>query len=403
MKNILLSISLILSLNSFSQLSFQKGYFVDNSNQKVTCYIKNYGWKNNPSEIEYKISLDDEIQKRNFLSIKEFGIANKIKFERHTVNMDQSSGLINSLSSKKAPEFKNMQVLLKVLVDGHASLFSYKEGLLNRYFYSTQSGSVQPLVYKKYKDVENSVKENNRYKQQIYSDLKCQTISRENVGRLDYSSKDLTEIFIKFNECQKENYIVFKDNTKKDWFNLSLRPGIQQASLSIRNNNTAARNIGFGSQLGLRIGVEFEFLLPFNKNKWAIVFEPTYQSYEAERTLRNIPTGTVPIDDEVVVDYSSLELPVGVRHYLFLTEKSKLFLDASLVFDADFGSMVDFERFSDLEVVGSNNILFGFGYKYSNRYSAQFRYGTSRNILATQSAWDSDYETVSLIFGYTIF
>ena len=65
--------------------------------------------------------------------------------------------------------------------------------------------------------------------------------------------------------------------TEKDWFNLSIRPGMNYATLSIGNDLTLSiTNIDFGNKLGFRLGLEAEFVLPFNKYKWAIIVEPTY-------------------------------------------------------------------------------------------------------------------------------
>lgn len=52
-KRILFLLITILSLNCYSQISFQKGYYIDNTNQKINCLIKNIDWKNNPTEFEY--------------------------------------------------------------------------------------------------------------------------------------------------------------------------------------------------------------------------------------------------------------------------------------------------------------------------------------------------------------
>ena len=46
----------ILATNCCAQISFEKGYYIDNSNQKVDCLIKNVDWKNNPTSFEYKLS-----------------------------------------------------------------------------------------------------------------------------------------------------------------------------------------------------------------------------------------------------------------------------------------------------------------------------------------------------------
>jgi len=45
---------------SYSQISFEKGYFINNTNQRISCYIKNSDWKNNPTEFVYKIALEGD-------------------------------------------------------------------------------------------------------------------------------------------------------------------------------------------------------------------------------------------------------------------------------------------------------------------------------------------------------
>ena len=41
-------------LQSYSQIIFENGYFIDESNNRIECLIKNIDWKNNPTEFEYK-------------------------------------------------------------------------------------------------------------------------------------------------------------------------------------------------------------------------------------------------------------------------------------------------------------------------------------------------------------
>jgi hypothetical protein len=42
-------------------------------------------------------------------------------------------------------------------------------------------------------------------------------------------------------------------------------------------------NAKFDNKISFRIGLEAEFILPFNKNKWAVFAEPTYQYYKTEK------------------------------------------------------------------------------------------------------------------------
>ena len=134
--------------------------------------------------------------------------------------------------------------------------------------------------------------------------------------------------------------------------------------------------------------------MPYNNNKWAIIIEPTFQYFKSETELfgRNI-----------IVHYKSIELPIGIRYYVFLKNNSKIFINASLILDFSNHSTIDFDSRSNLTIKSNNNFGFGIGYKKNNKYSLEFRYQTGRDILKNYLYWRSDYNTLSLIFGYTIF
>ncbi len=57
----------------------------------------------------------------------------------------------------------------------------------------------------------------------------------------------------------------------------------------------------------------------------------------------------------------------------------------------------------DLIITTNNNLAFGLGYNHNNKYSLELRYGLSRVVLQNYFLWDSDYNGLSLIFGYTVF
>jgi len=391
-------------LNCFSQISFEKGYFINNSGQKIECSIKNLDWKRNPKEFEYKSSEEDNNIKANILSVKEFGIYNVSKYLRSTVNIDRSSKVLGQMTRIKEPIFKEEQLFLKVLVEGKASLFKYVDGNLVRFFYKVDDSIIDQLIFKKYITKDNQVVTNVIFRQQLLNDLKCGVVNIDDFHKINYNDNRLIDFFIKYNQCSNSEYKSFENKNKEDHFNLSLKVGLNDSSLDIKSFRSAFanRDTDFGSQTGFKIGLELEYILPFNKNKWSIYLEPTYQKYEAEKELLNIPTATIPIDDKITVNYTSVELPIGVRHYMFLNNNSKLFINAALIFDLS-SSKFDFERLPDLEIRGDNNLTFGLGYKFKDRYSLEFRHATTRDLLSVQSAWSAGYKTSSIIFGYTIF
>ncbi len=89
-KQSLLLLLMIISLTSYAQIKFEQGYFIDNNGTKTECLIKNVDWHDNPSQIEYKISEDDEARMGYIRNIKEFAVSD-LKYVKATVNIDISS------------------------------------------------------------------------------------------------------------------------------------------------------------------------------------------------------------------------------------------------------------------------------------------------------------------------
>ena len=394
----------ILSFKTYAQISFEKGYFINNDDQKTDCLIKNIDWKNNPTDFQYKLSENEAPKTADIKSVKEFGISGKSKYSRSEVNIDRSSESIDDMSSIKNPIFKKEVIFLKVYVEGKATLYFYEDENLKRYFYKIDQAEIEQLIYKSYLTPENNVAKNNGYRQQLWLNLVCPGISLNNIENTDYEKNNLVDLFVKYNQCSNSSFTQFEKKQKKGLFNLTLRPGINSSSLSIQNSMANYRDVDFGNKTGLRFGIEAEYVMPFNKNKWALIIEPTYQYFKSEKEIIYAQTTTTTSKIMVYADYKSIEIPFGVRYYSFLKPNSKLFFNASFIFDLPLSSSIYAERkqIIDLEVKSQNNLAFGMGYNYNSKYSLELRYGQSREILGSYAFWTSEYKTVSLIFGFTI-
>ncbi|MFS4492404.1 tRNA modification GTPase [Maribacter sp. 2308TA10-17] len=391
-KQLLLLITLILSYNCYTQISFEKGYFIDNNGNRIDCLIENIDWKNNPTEFKYKLSENSKSKKATLTMVKEFSIQNFSKYVRGNVEIDRSSSILNQLSSVRNPVLKKETLFLKILVEGKSNLYHYEDGNLIRFFFSkNDSNVIEQLIFKYYLTSNNFRAENNRFKQQIINNLKCNSISSKNIEKTKYDNEDLIHVFIQYNQCMDSDFINYYEKEKRDLFNFNLRPGVNISSLNVTNQANIFRNVDFGNKFGFRFGLEGEIIMPFNKNKWAIIVEPTYQQFSSEEES--------PIS---AVDYKSIEIPLGIRHYFFLNENSKFFINGSYVLDNVLNSKISYSN-TDFEITKSTNLAFGIGYKQKDKYSLELRYHTSRNILSSLFFFSSDYNALSIIFGYSLF
>jgi hypothetical protein len=392
-------------MKSYSQITFENGYFINESNQRVECLIRNIDWKNNPIEFEYKLNQNASIQKADVQTVKEFSINGASKYLKAKVKIDRSSDYIKGMSEKKNPIFNEEKLFLKVLIEGKASLLIYEDNIITRYFYKKDDSEVKQLVYKSYL-YKHSIAKNMFFRQQLYLNFKCQDISMNDVKYIKYKKNALKKFITRYNKCNNSKSIDYEPKQKRDLFNLSFRPGFNSSNLKLGHLDNRLFCSDFGHKINFRFGIEAEFILPFNKNKWSIIIEPTYQSCKSEKSWKaNYIVGGNVVSK---VNYQSIELPIGIRHYFHLNNSSKIFTNISYIIDFNKKTSLESLRadgstINEVELMSRNNAAFGIGYKYLDRYSLEMRYQTERNILGDYLLVNSSYKTFSIIFGYSIF
>jgi len=393
-KQLILIFLLILSLNVFSQSTFVKGYFINNSNEKINCLIKNVDWLNNPTEFKYRINENSENKILTINSVKEFGVLNTFKYERHTVDIDRSGKLADELDYNKNPVFNREKIFLKVLIEGEANLYYYEDQGLVRYFFSKNIAEVKQLISKHYLTNVHQAKINNQFRRQLWNTLKCESISMNSLKKVRYRKSDLVKFFIKYNKCSNSDFVNYqKKQENKDLVNLTLRPGLRSSSLNLYAPNGNRINSVKGLT-SFRLGLEAEFILEFNNNKWALLLEPIYHQFNSDREASSL-------------NQKSLEVNFGLRHYMYLKNKEvKLFVNALSYYTINFNTQLTVGRsLIPLEVDNSLNMALGIGCKYKERFSIELRHLPTRNTLANFSelTWFTGFQSLSIVLGYSIF
>lgn len=407
-KTFILSILVLFCFYSNAQIIFESGYFIDNNDERITCLIKNVDWKNNPTKFEYKLSEANETQVKSIQQVKEFGVIGQSKYVKFQVKINKSSDNPRTLEGHRDVVFEDEIVFLKTLIEGDATLFYYEKGNLNRFFFSIGTTEVEQLVYKRYyhtpENVEaerrlnrstnissSSIGENVTFRQQLWNSLKCKGILRKSIDKIAYRSDPLKKLFTTYNSCVDPQWVKEKKLKNSFLFHISIRPGVNYSSIKASTGNAV-----FDAKPSFRIGAEFEIVLPFNKNKWSFIFEPTYRNFQASEGLSSFYPET---SDGLGVDYQSIEFLIGARHSLFFNDKSKIFISAYLLNDLGLSATVNTPR--EYEINPLSNFALGFGTKFKKRFSFEFRYDFPRELLKYNIA-RSEFKNVSLILGYTI-
>lgn len=380
-------ILLFITSFSFGQISYEKGYYIDNDNIRTECFIKNLDWKNNPTRFSAKYDYNAERPDNlNINNVLEFGIYGKSIFVRKVVNIDRSSEDINKLNEEKEPVWKQEKLFLRILISGKASLYLYRDGSLNRYFYSNSDTSVIQLVYKKYR-MKNVIAYNNKFRQQLWVDVRCPEASISSVENLAYTERNLVQYFEKYNSCFGETTMGRIDSIKREIYSLKIAPGLNVNSLSTEYYSVISTDLLENSKNSFCIGLESEILLPYNNNKWGLLFAPTFQQLYSKEVIR-AKTKTI--------EFRSIEFPIGVRHYMLMNSKSRMYLTALYIS----GLIINLN--SNVNTSAKSVYSFGSGFEIG-RASLEIRYATKRDIRSNNLDWRSEYSALSFYLGYKIY
>lgn len=403
MKKIYFIATILLGSFAFSQVTFEKGHFITKNGEKIECLIKDYDWRSNPKNFEYKLTETGDTKFAKISDVKEFEIDNRAKFISEVVKIDKSSNDLNNLSEKREPDYLEDELFLKELVNGKADLYEYIDGTLVRYFYRLDDNKPTQLIYKAYDLDVNQVAYNKDYITQLKKDLNCDTASQTGFDSSKYSKFDLSRIFVNYNKCVDPSFKQQEKITGKFDFGLAVRPRINSSSLSLSNSYENS-DFKLGNKMSVGVGLELEAILPFNRGKWAIVAEPNYQQYKGESVI------SIAYQENrskyAKAEYKAVEIPIGIKHYIFLDNTSKISISALYSFDIGMNSHVEYGRdeykYYDFDLKMRSSFQFGLGYKYNNKYSVEARY-SSKKIQSPPSSWTGKYDNFSLILGYNIF
>ncbi len=420
-KSVLVILFLATSTLTIGQVIFEKGYYLDNSGKRIDGLIRNDDWRSNPSRFYYKENESSASKELGVGESGEFGLDKGIRFIRETVDIDYSSdvdeinrnpeGAVSQLSRQRDPEWKRQTVYLQVVVDGYADLFYwYGEGR-SRFFYRVANSPIAQLISKSYlKDNDESRAvvvgvnkpfssfqqlRNDDYKDQLFKNAICGKIGLERVKAIDYKREDLRLYFVEINKCFGAQYT---DNDaaapRSRKIQLNIRPGLNFSSYEIETPTSFSTiRSSFPLATTFRLGAELEYFVRFSANHWSLLAEPTYRTYSQEFTR-----GTA----KDKVNYTSIELPLGVRYSIYLNPDSRIFLNASFVLDFALSSEIAIQGAQTRTVSSSSNFAFGAGIA-RKKLSAEVRLFTGRNLLKDFIAIPNTFSNTSLIFGYTLF
>lgn len=393
---------------SHSQIRFESGYFLNDSGVRTECFIKNMGWSDNPFTFEYRVEEGREIETASIDSIMEFVIYDRVRYKRFSVDIIRSSDNISYLDVNDTMRFNREELFLKEIIEsseGGASLYSYKDGELHRFFYRIGNMELKPLIYRRFTVDTYYVHNNDYYKQQLLNDFRhCPELKTTDFERLRYAENDLRKIFKKYNTCVGTAYIDLEYRKASEIINIWVKPGISYSSLGINNQKVNHRMVDFGYLANFRLGAEIEWVLPANGNKWSIFIDPAISSYLSSKEVVYLETWMGDLTTTVNVDYRYAEIPLGVRYNIYLGEFSKIFFSANVSPKVRINDVISsgVDYIFDLEIMAPPSIDLGTGFNFNDKLRLEIRHSLRQNIVLG-TYWASSYHNYSLTLGINLF
>ncbi|MDR5591781.1 hypothetical protein [Christiangramia sp. SM2212] len=405
MKKFIALFAFLVSATASSQIQFEKGYFVTNTGEKVECLIKNSDWIYNPDSFDYKLSEDAEIKTAELAEIQEFKV-DEFYFIKKSAEIEMSSEKTSELSTERKPNFSTKDVFLRLLIDGEIDFYEYVSRNKANFFFSQNGEQVEPLIQKKYQ-VNGKINENVRYRQQLASDLKCNDRNFD-VSAIDYNRRDLMGYIQNLNKCLGSDSEIFFNRDKNSKLVLYPVVGIGYGNMEV-NRGLGAEGTSL-SGLEYSVGLELEYIFNFNKYKWSTAIELTYRGFQDEQSIEN-----AGYQSDLKVQYNSVSTFLALRHYFYLSEKSKLFAHVGPIVDVPVGSEILYANTGRAidPVLNDLNTNFGLGIGIGYAVADKLRLGidyTSKNVAGEKFVeanydldWKSSYSSFSLKLEYAIF
>ncbi len=374
---------------SFGQIRFVEGILGQSGKAARQVLLEDREWLGTPASIQFKTSEFAEVQKLSLTEIDYFQIGNEAKYIKKEVDLNVSSTDTRRLESTRLPVIEKRTVLLKVLVEGSVSLLMYEDPLYFNFLVQKGNSIPELLVYKKYLINNHQISYNQTFIQQLKNSYMFPGANPEAVS---YTENSLSNYFLKLNQSIDSKDITIYKREKKNVFSFSPKFGFTYSDIGLRLPEPLGGSsyvYKWPKHLEYRIGTEIEATLPFNKNKWSVILEPSLQwnPHDSLSHLFYERSG-----------FKFLEFPVGLRYYFFLGDNSRISLTAqcSPGFGPAFGSVVKGKK-----VNPSANFSGAVGFNL-NKITIEGKYISNTNLFALYQNSRTEYYRYVLSVSYRL-
>lgn len=389
---------LIAQTDGTKEGSFYEGIVTLEDGSHVNTFIKIEEWIHNPHEIVIKRPDASGIDTLTIREVRAFSVPGELKYIRSSIQVDVSRKKGLSVSEKEEPVYSVKEVFLNALIEGEASLYSYKSSdLYPHYYINTPETGLIYLIYKAYHSPEKGYRQNNSYRYQLYTRLACHNSKKGRLPKIEYIVDDLFSYVHDYNECTGRSFTTYEFTEEKSFVHAFFSVGINSTSVSMtysRAPNSSEKDLDFETVTHLSLNAGIEWMLPIQSNDWSVLTGLSYQTFETSAQFSEEPYS----GERTRIQAAYLNLNLELRKYFDLNPNHALFASGALGLSLNSSSQFHFGKL--LYITDFDNALFyqiSGGYSWKNLIFSKLSYTPSYNTFHSTDGLNS--QLISLRFG----
>ena len=375
--SLLVFLTCVISLPLAAQVAFEPGYLVLADGQRSEVLIENRGWQFTPDQLRIKSSASTAPRQIEVASLREFGLNDGYQFVKRTVLLNREENSPSNPAASRAPTFTEQEVFLRKELTGTAQLYTYASEQVQVFLIEAPQQELVQLVNWSYARPEGGTRTIQQYRQQLGNLLVCPDGPNPATSNLAYNLRDLRAAVVAYNSCTDPNYVATGPSFRKSAPAVAIRATLGARLVSYRTEGSSAQarpDAEFNGMIAPSLGVEFEYMFGYAKNRLSIFAEPNLYFYGSEEEIPNNR-----ITPTVDLSATALALPLGVRYYIFPSSDSNPFwVDAAVDYTFNVAGEIAYLRATSDPLITETSSAFGLtagvGYRIADKLGVWLGY-----------------------------
>ena len=324
-KYFLISVLALAGNYTIAQTNYINAFVINTRGDSISGRLDYRDWKNNPESIDF-IDANNENKVLFPADIKGFFIptANEV-YTSFDVEIDMLPGdaddAINA-NSIDSSVVKRKVFLLQLVASRSLKLYELTENRKEHFYFVTETATPIELIHHfNYDEKSKQVEEISIYRQQLNNLFgNCPEVATK-MNRMRFRKNEIQKSFLQYFECSSPGTYIDVKKSDPVIVKFGITAGIAENTFNFEGSNYDVVDDNYSNNVSPLFGISVDVGLPRNQNKWHIVNDLLYKSYQTSSSfMRTSPNG-YQLSEDVDFGFSYAQLSTLLR-YVFQSNSS---------------------------------------------------------------------------------